>query len=461
MSSGDDFDLSDSSSSDDSDLDELLQDDDLEATMLLLAVKDLEDRAKLLNRRRGSVFGRNHIQRNRLLGHEQLMEDYFAEVPTYPAHLFRRRYRMRRSLFVRIIKDCELHSNYFKQRRNAAGVMGFSAFQKISAAMRVIAYGIHADYTDEYLRIGEDTTTQSVRRFARMIIKLYGPTYLRAPNEDDTKQLMEINEKRGWPGMLGSIDCMHWTWKNCPKAWHGQYCGKSKDATIVLEAVASQDLWIWHYFFGLPGTLNDINVLQRSPLFAKLANGEAPTCNYKVMNNEYTMGYYLADGIYPDWATFVKSVKDPQDRIEAEFAKAQEAARKDIERAFGVLQARFAIPLLKMLLRRYYRPYTSTSSSVKTRQASERTEPASNRAHARVWQGSSRSSRRVRSEQRQQAREQAGQEIEQATSRRQDDTAQGGAGSVGLYNMHDQPKLASACVLAHMLAHHYQVLTNC
>ena len=88
--------------------------------------------------------------------------------------------------------------------------MGLSPFQKISAAMRVIAYGIPADYTDEYLRIGEDTTSESVRRF--------GPTYLRAPNEDDTKRLMEINEKRGWPGMLGSLDCMHWTWKNCPKA---------------------------------------------------------------------------------------------------------------------------------------------------------------------------------------------------------------------------------------------------
>ena len=50
------------------------------------------------------------------------------------------------------------------------------------------------------------------------------------------------------------------------------YCGKSRDATIVLEAVASKDLWIWNCFFGMPGTLNDINVLQRSHLFAMLGN---------------------------------------------------------------------------------------------------------------------------------------------------------------------------------------------
>jgi hypothetical protein len=96
-----------SSDSDDSDLDELLNDDDTEMMLLLFGMKQMEDRAKLLDQRKGSTVGRLCIPRNRALGHEQLMQDYFAEVPTYPPRLFRRRYRMRRSLFERIVRNCE------------------------------------------------------------------------------------------------------------------------------------------------------------------------------------------------------------------------------------------------------------------------------------------------------------------------------------------------------------------
>jgi hypothetical protein len=93
----------------------------------------------------------------------------------------------------------------------------------------------------------------------------------------------------------------------------------------------------------LPGSLNDINVLQRSHIFSNLVSDKAQACNYTVNGHEYNMGYYLADRIYSEWATLVKTIRNPEGRAEAEFAKAQETVQKDIERAFGVLQARFAI----------------------------------------------------------------------------------------------------------------------
>src|SRR4051812_21934269 len=93
----------------------------------------------------------------------------------------------------------------------------------------------------------------------------------------------------------------------------------------------------------MSGTLSDINVLQQSHLFAKLASGDAPACNYTINGHEYKKGYYLADGIYPPSCTFVKSIKEPKTKRQCEFARVQEEARKDIEIAFGVLQSRFAI----------------------------------------------------------------------------------------------------------------------
>jgi hypothetical protein len=79
--------------------------------------------------------------------------------------------------------------------------------------MRMIAYGM-TDYTDEYLSTGEYTTLECMQMFA----KVFGDEYLRSRNNEDTIRPMSLNEKRGWPRMLRSLDCMHWRWKNCPTA---------------------------------------------------------------------------------------------------------------------------------------------------------------------------------------------------------------------------------------------------
>ena len=55
------------------------------------------------------------------------------------------------------------------------------------------------------------------------------------------------------------------------------------------------------------------------------------------------MGYYLADNIYPKWATIVQLILHPQELAYEFFANKHESYRKDVEQAFGVLQACFDI----------------------------------------------------------------------------------------------------------------------
>ncbi|GJR42516.1 ALP1-like protein isoform X1 [Tanacetum coccineum] len=115
------------------------------------------------------------------------------------------------------------------------------------------------------------------------------------------------------------------------------YFGDKKYPTIMLEAFASYDLWIWHAFCGVAGANNDITVLNNSPLFDDLFDDIAPVAPFKVNGVTFQQGYYLVDVIYPQWSSFVKSFSVANSEKNALFKQKQESAQKDVERAFGVL----------------------------------------------------------------------------------------------------------------------------
>ncbi|KAL7607127.1 hypothetical protein Lser_V15G19796 [Lactuca serriola] len=217
------------------------------------------------------------LNRNREEGHEHLYRDYFADNFVYGAKDFKRRFRLSRDVFLRITNTLDSRYEFFQLRYDARGRRGFTTLQKCVATIRLMAMGESPDIMDDYMRMFERTARESLYTLSRGVVETFGEVYLRKPSLHYLQELYAAHEERhGFPRMIRSIDCIHWKWKNCPVAWKGQYAsGHHGSPSLVLEAVASQDLWIWHAFFGVAGSNNDVNVLDQSPIFDDLLNGKA------------------------------------------------------------------------------------------------------------------------------------------------------------------------------------------
>ncbi|XP_028072520.1 uncharacterized protein LOC114274746 [Camellia sinensis] len=147
----------------------------------------------------GSVVGHKYICRDRRQGHERLFADYFAAIPVYSPTIFRRRFRMRRPLYLLILNAIQAHNSYFVQKQDATHVVGLSPLQKMTSAMRILSYGVTADAVDDHIRIGESTTIQSLQQFCNSVIQIFGPEYLRSPTPTDVARLLAIGEVREFP----------------------------------------------------------------------------------------------------------------------------------------------------------------------------------------------------------------------------------------------------------------------
>ncbi|XP_047964849.1 uncharacterized protein LOC125209288 [Salvia hispanica] len=109
--------------------------------------------------------------------------------------------------------------------------------------------------------MGETTSLNVLQQFCKGIREVFGPEFLRKPTPDECQRLLDMHGAvHNFPGMMGSIDCMHWEWKNCPVAWKCQFT---------------------------TGSNNDINVLQSTPIFNDECRGEGPEISFVANGTQY------------------------------------------------------------------------------------------------------------------------------------------------------------------------------
>ncbi|XP_076892840.1 uncharacterized protein LOC143544680 [Bidens hawaiensis] len=155
--------------------------------------------------------------------------------------------------------------------------------------------------------------------------------------------------ERGFPYFKQREDARHKLGfspiQKCTSAIRQLAYGTSQDSwDEYLKMSEKASLDSFHNFCeGVAGANNDITVIEQSPVFDDIIDGVAPGSSFYANDVEYKYGYYLTDGIYPELATLVKEFSCPSEEKRIYFKKKQESARKDIERAFGVLKKRWCI----------------------------------------------------------------------------------------------------------------------
>jgi hypothetical protein len=306
-----------------------------------------DDNLQQPKRRRSSRFKHD---RARLA----IQEDYFSPTPIFDDKQFERVFRITKTMTEQIMQLCARTDTFFTEIEDVSCRYGIAPVAKVLVALKQIAYGCSPSAFLDYFQMGEGTARQSLLSLCRIVSEdnELASVFLRSMTRADARRISSMHELlHGVPGMLGSLDCMHIYWKNCPVAWQGSQTGKSKKPSIVLEAFADYNLWFWHHSFGWPGSMNDINIWDRSCLLKCFLDGSFASdvdFEFEIGTKTFSRLWLLVDGIYPELSRFVKTIQEPVGRKSTSYALWQESARKDIERAFGVLQRTFHILVRKM-----------------------------------------------------------------------------------------------------------------
>ncbi|GJX91724.1 hypothetical protein Tco_0345050 [Tanacetum coccineum] len=127
-------------------------------------------------------------RQDRYSAHDRLVAAYFSEHPQFNKATFRKRFRMSRKLFTRIVQEITDHCPYFQLGGDCTRKVSIFLLMKFTSAIRQMTYGSVPDALAEYLQMGA-ATALTLLAFCTALMELYGNEYLRKPTYNDIEKL--------------------------------------------------------------------------------------------------------------------------------------------------------------------------------------------------------------------------------------------------------------------------------
>jgi hypothetical protein len=213
------------------------------------AVQVFAEEASDVSSRRGRKSyqgGRRSNRRNfrHLEALKAIKRDYLGlpgdpTTPLFGAE-FKLMFRLSRSRFQVLMEDVMGRQLEFYQPAQKLPPSQQASFEaKLLLPLKCLAYGVPPHAFIDYFQMSRAFARVCCIEFDKAIRTLYMKEWLRLPTKADLKSILQLHKQQhGVDGMVGSLDCSHTYWKNCPKAWQGSYKGKERMPSIVLEAIS-------------------------------------------------------------------------------------------------------------------------------------------------------------------------------------------------------------------------------
>jgi Plant transposon protein len=175
--------------------------------------------------------------------------------------------------------------------------------------------------------------------------------FIHFPRDDaEYNFVVEEYAKLGFPGCVGSVDCVHIGWEKCPFQWKNLFKGKEKYPSVAYEVVCTSRKFIQSVSPGHPGSRNDKHIARTDPAIMNLLNPNhwlsrktwEVTDDAEGGKRVYHGCYLLCDGGYHRWPCLCFPIKTGlPGSNQRKWSAIVESIRKDIEGTFGILKMRF------------------------------------------------------------------------------------------------------------------------
>jgi hypothetical protein len=255
-------------------------------------------------------------------------------------------FRMRKETFLRLVN----HRN----PRNRQGEHDFfrdaiPPHKRVAIALWRLAIGSSFRAIAAHFDVGKSTCVTVTKEFCQALNRL-SRQYIQFPSNCDetTRALALFQDDSSFPHAVGSIDGTHIE-IIAPKEPF-DYFDRHHRYSVIVQAVVGKKLTFLDTAIGYPGSTHDARVLRSSDIFQKAQNGDILAEPLATINGLQVRPMLLGDGAYPLLPWLMKPYPNGAilNRSQRLFNKTLSSTRATVERAFGILKARWRI-LLKRL----------------------------------------------------------------------------------------------------------------